>query len=443
MGAVFGTDGVRGTVGVPPLDRDTVVRMGVAVGRIHQDSRILVGRDTRVSGPRVMAWFLEGLGAVPQSRIRIRDAGVLPTPALSFLVRREAFDLGLMITASHNPARDNGLKFLGPDGEKMPDAGQEALERCFTEIPPPPDRLSAARVEPHEGSLRPYRDFILEHLPPAGSVSRHLVLDGAHGAVSDLAPGLFRDRGYQVSTIGMEPDGENINRACGATSPRELTRMVREQGAQLGFAFDGDGDRLVAVDARGHLADGDRLLWLFWRWACAKGDCPPGVVGTVMSNLALERLVTRQGGRFVRTPVGDRYLRTAMKEEGMSLAAEPSGHIILSPPQCTGDGLLAAAFVLQALADLGEDLETATQAYRPLPQRLTGIPAGRKIPLEQWAEWQNLEREIHHTYGDRLRVLVRYSGTEPLLRILAEGDEDAVRQEMNRLVDFFTRHLNG
>ena len=426
-GSLFGTDGVRGTPGDPPLDRPTLFRLGAAIaaaGRGRSGSgRVLIGRDTRESG----GWMTGALaGGVAAASGRAVDAGVLSTPAVSFLTRDGSYDAGLVVSASHNPYPDNGVKVFTAGGEKA-DADLEA--RIAAAVagpgpgpppgpPPPIERLSDV------GAYVDHTAGILRAAPvPAGF---RIAIDCANGATSRLAPAVLRRLGLAPVVIHDQPDGRNINRNCGSTHPAALGRAVVEEGCDLGAAFDGDGDRVVLVDHRGRPVPGDALLLAAARWLAARGRLPHrGVVATVMSNVALEPALAADGVTLHRCAVGDRFVRAEMRRLGLALGGEQSGHVIFGDHLPTGDGLATALMILRAMFDGGRTLADLAADLALRPQVLLNVGVRRRAELEGLPGVSALIEAAARQLGRDGRVLVRYSGTEPLLRIMVEGPDEA------------------
>jgi phosphoglucosamine mutase len=426
MDPLFGTDGIRGRALEPPLDEDTVRRLGAALAELldgEHEPQVLLAGDTRASTEVLARWFAASFSAAGG---KVTWGGVLPTPAVSQLLRGGSWGAGVVISASHNPAEDNGIKILGPNGEKLADASEARIEA----------RLAAAR--PGGGDQMPaldrsLADRYLELLAATHAHARPLdglriVVDAAHGAASGLAKTLLERLGAEVTAIASEPDGHNINSACGATSPGRLVEEVLALGADGGIALDGDADRAILVDETGRILDGDDIL-LAWARQLAVENRLPGrrVVATVMSNFGLERTLRAEGMEMVRCPVGDRWVWQAMRELGASLGGEQSGHIICSHHGVTGDGLLTGSHLLAIAAESGHRVSELSSLVR-LPQVLLNVPVDRKEPFEKLP---SVRRELAGTeqqLSGRGRVLLRYSGTEALARVMVEG-EDATEIE--------------
>jgi phosphoglucosamine mutase len=425
---LFGTDGIRGVAGQWPLTPEYVRRIGHAAGTVLRERlggrprTLLVVRDTRASGPALLRALAAGLGA---AGFRTLDGGVLPTASVAALVPRRRLAGGAVVSASHNPAAFNGIKFFGPAGRKLSDAVEHRIEaRLFGGDAAPEGPARTAR------DARAASDYLafLRGTWPSGRSLRglSLVLDCANGAAYRAAPALFRSLGARVRTLADRPDGRNINRGCGALHPERLAREVLRRRADLGVAFDGDADRAMFVDETGAVRDGDSVLLAAARHLRARGRLPGGrVVVTVMANLGLHRALRALGLRAVETPVGDRYVWEAMERTGAALGGEPSGHVIFRRHLSTGDGLLTALQVLEAMVSSGRPLSALSALVVKHPQVLVNVPVKERRPLEGLREFRRglaaLEREL----GNAGRVFVRYSGTEPLLRIMVEGPDHA------------------
>jgi phosphoglucosamine mutase len=396
----FGTDGVRGVVG-EDITLELVERLGRAATRWSKGGRVFVGRDTRASGEELEEAFARGVVAAGGNAVL---AGVLPTPAVALL----ALDLGAVISASHNPPEYNGVKLFDGEGRKLTDAAEEEIEALLSDDGPP----GGAGTVDHVGvATESYLEHIVERFGSDLSGLK-LVVDCANGAYSGIAPKAFEQLGAEVSTIGSDPDGTNINVGCGATDLATLQRAVTGAGADLGIAFDGDGDRMLAVDARGEVVDGDQILAILMLHLDVEL-----VAVTVMANLGLHRLAEEHGVRVVTTDVGDRYVLEALRREGGLLGGEQSGHIIYLRDHVTGDGLAAALLLCAALE--GQSLERAASVLRRLPQAKENIRVGRKdLPPALLDEVERLNTRL----DGKGRVLVRPSGTEPLVRVLAEAE---------------------
>jgi phosphoglucosamine mutase len=436
----FGTDGVRGRVGEWPITAEFMLKLGRAAGVVLGDGRrplVLIGKDTRVSGYMFESALEAGLVAAGAD---VGLLGPLPTPGVAQLTRELGAGAGIVISASHNPYADNGIKFFSADGEKLGDAVETEIER---EIDAPfvtvaPERLGKARRI--DDAIERYARFCLGTLASPPDLSgMHIVLDCAHGATYAVAPRVFTSLGARVTRIGCEPNGFNINREVGSTHPATLRGAVIEQHADLGIAFDGDGDRVQMIDRNGELADGDDLLYVLAQDWIARGCLRGPVVGTLMSNFGLERALTGADVRFLRANVGDRYVLQQLKEHGGTLGGETSGHILCLDRASTGDGIVSALAVLDALARADMDLSEARLGLVKLPQitRNVRVAGAREVVAAALVQ-QTLE-EVQQALRGRGRVVLRPSGTEPLVRVTIEGeDADEVQVLAARLADVVT-----
>jgi len=435
----FGTDGIRGLVGEWPISADFMLRLGRAVGMVlsrqgHPRPKVLIGKDTRVSGYMFEAALEAGLVAAGTD---VGLLGPMPTPAVAFLTRSLRADAGIVISASHNPHHDNGIKFFSADGEKLSDeielAIEQELELDFTTVPS--ERLGKAiRVA---DAVTRYAEFCKSTVDENFSLRGvKIALDCANGATYQVAPKVFAELGAQVTTIGDKPDGFNINRDVGSTHPQALQLAVLEQGADIGIAFDGDGDRVQLVDRNGELADGDDILYVLanaWR---ANGQLEGPVVGTLMSNYGLQLALSKLDVPLIRANVGDRYVLQQLKQNNGNLGGETSGHILCLDRATTGDGIVAALAVLEALKQTGQNLTEARQGMQKMPQTMINVRAdGAREALDGNAVREALA-EIELALAGRGRVVLRASGTEPVVRVTVEAaDEGEVRQLAERLAD--------
>jgi phosphoglucosamine mutase len=419
----FGTDGIRGRAGEPPITAEFMLRLGHAAGRVLAGASaapVLIGKDTRVSGYMLESALESGLTSAGTN---VRLLGPMPTPAVAFLTRELGGSAGIVISASHNPYTDNGVKFFDANGEKLDDAVELAIERALDEPHSASARIGkAARVDDAE---QRYAAHCLAAVPGLRLEGLHIVLDCAHGATYHIAPALFAQLGADVHAIGIAPDGENINRDCGATHVAALQAVVRERGADLGIAFDGDGDRVQMVDATGALVDGDELLYLLVRDAKARGVMRGPVVGTLMTNYGIERAFADLGVEFLRANVGDRYVLQMLKEHGGVFGGEASGHLLALDHGTTGDGILSALLVLAALERQGTTLAHARASLRRVPQVMINVKAGGGALLITQPAVKTALQRVETTLRGRGRVVLRASGTEPLVRVTVEGEDEA------------------
>ena len=432
-GKYFGTDGIRGRANgviVPEL----ALRVGQAAGLMFRRGdhrhRVVIGKDTRLSGYMIETALVAGFTSVG---VDVFQTGPLPTPAVAMLTRSLRCDLGVMISASHNPYDDNGIKLFGPDGYKLSDEVEGQIESLIDadlskRLAGSKDLGRAKRIEVASGR---YIEFAKRTLPRAMSFDGlRIVVDCAHGAAYQVVPEALWELGADVVPIGVEPDGFNINRDCGSTEPAALCAKVKEMRADIGIALDGDADRVLIADERGHLIDGDQLLAVIA--ASFKEDgrlAKPGVVATVMSNLGLERYLGSLGLSLERTPVGDRYVLEQMREHGYNVGGEPSGHIILSDYATTGDGFVAALQILAVVKKQSQPVSAICHRFDPLPQVLKNVRYRSGKPLES-ADVRSAIREGERRLNGQGRLIVRPSGTEPVIRVMGEGDDKALVEEV-------------
>jgi phosphoglucosamine mutase len=427
MRKLFGTDGIRGTANIEPITAETALAVAQAAGLQFQrgDHRhlVVIGKDTRLSGYLLETALTAGFISVGMDVVLL---GPLPTPAVAMLTRSLRADLGVVISASHNPYHDNGIKLFGPDGYKLSDQVERAIEARVAQgadgqLAPSDSLGQAQRLD---DALGRYIEFVKNSFPRGLRLDGlKIVVDCANGAAYKVAPTVFFELGAEVVPVAVEPDGFNINKDCGATAPAKLCQAVLDHGADLGIALDGDADRMVMADERGRLVDGDQVLGLIARsWQEAKILRGGGIVGTVMANLGLERYLDGLGLELLRTPVGDRYVVERMREGGYNLGGEQSGHIVLSDYTTTGDGLIAALQVLAVLVQDSGKASEVTRVFEPLPQVLRNVVATGDA-LENAAVREAVaagERAL----GEGGRLLIRKSGTEPVVRVMAEGEDE-------------------
>jgi phosphoglucosamine mutase len=430
----FGTDGIRGRTNVAPMTADVAMRVGQAAGayflRGDHRHRVVIGKDTRLSGYMMESAMVAGFTSVGMDVVLL---GPMPTPAVAMLTKELRADLGVMISASHNPFFDNGIKLFGPDGYKLSDKAEATIERLMESELNLIDAPKIGRAKRIDDARGRYIHFAKSTFPD------HLRLDGlkvvidcANGAAYQVAPDALWELGAEVIALGTSPNGTNINDGCGSTSPEVLRETVIASGADLGLALDGDADRLIVVDEHGEMVDGDQLMALIALSQQTRGTLRGGgIVATVMSNLGLERKLGEHGLNMHRTSVGDRYVLEAMREMGRNVGGEQSGHIILSDYATTGDGLVAGLQVLAAIVEQGRPASELLHVFEPVPQLLKNVRFGGGAPLEAdsvKAAIAGAESEL----GGRGRLVIRKSGTEPLIRVMAEGDDPAM---VERLVD--------
>jgi phosphoglucosamine mutase len=424
----FGTDGIRGTANEEPMTAETALKLGMAAGREFYRGdhrhRVLIGKDTRLSGYMLEPALTAGFTSVGMDVILV---GPMPTPAVAMLTRSLRADLGVMLSASHNPFEDNGIKLFGPDGFKLSDDDETRIEQRLDTGPDLVKSARLGRAQRLEDAGGRYVEFIKRTYASERTLdSLKIVIDCANGAAYKVAPTVLWELGAEVVPIGVSPDGVNINDGCGSTSPAALCEQVVAHGADIGIAFDGDADRLVIADETGQVLDGDQVMAMIaQRWhktGRLRGDA---VVATVMSNLGLELFLRERGLDLRRVKVGDRYVLEHMRANGLNLGGEQSGHIIISDHATTGDGLLAALQVLALLTDEGRPVSEVGRLFEPVPQLLKNIRVTGDVSLECDGV-QRAITEAEKRLGDKGRVLVRKSGTEPLVRVMAEGFDSAL-----------------
>ena len=429
----FGTDGIRGRAnGV--ITPELALRVGQAAGLVFRRGehrhRVVIGKDTRLSGYMIETALVAGFTSVGMDVLLL---GPMPTPAVAMLTRSMRADLGVMISASHNPYDDNGIKLFGPDGYKLSDAIEHKIEALIDSdltkrLAKSPDLGRAKRID---GVHDRYIEFAKRTLPRALSLDGlRVVVDCANGAAYRVVPEALWELGAEVISIGVEPNGLNINEDCGSTAPEELTRKVREMRADIGIALDGDADRVIIADERGHIVDGDQILAVIAAsWREDGRLAKPGIVATVMSNLGLQRYLDSLGLSLARTPVGDRYVLEYMREQGFNLGGEPSGHIILSDYATTGDGFVAALQVLAVVKKQNEPVSKVCHRFDPLPQVLKNVRYKSGKPLEN-AKVRSAIKDGEQRLDGHGRLIIRLSGTEPVIRVMGEGDDHSLVEDV-------------
>ncbi|MCY1217600.1 Phosphoglucosamine mutase [compost metagenome] len=438
----FGTDGVRGRVGEAPITPDFVMRLGHAAGKVlahgaktgQGKPTVLIGKDTRISGYMLEAALEAGFTS---AGVHVLLTGPLPTPGIAYLTRALRLSAGVVISASHNPYYDNGIKFFSADGDKLPDEVEAEIEAAIEEpmVCAPSDDLGRARrINDAPGR---YIEFCKSTFPHEQDLyGLKLVVDCAHGAAYHIAPHVFHELGADVVSIGNQPDGRNINDGCGATAPGKLIEAVKAHGADLGLAFDGDADRLQVVDADGRLYNGDELLYLIVRDRQAAGQAVPGAVGTLMTNMAVELALKRQGVEFVRAKVGDRYVLEELNKRSWTLGGEGSGHLLCLDRHSTGDGIVSALQVLAALRRSGKTLAQLLEGVRLFPQTLINVRVQKGFDWQSHAGLQAARAAVEPELEGRGRVLIRASGTEPVVRVMVEAEQaEMAERAARRLAD--------
>ncbi|MDT7777652.1 MAG: phosphoglucosamine mutase [Acidobacteriota bacterium] len=469
MKKLFGTDGMRGEAGRFPLNAATVRAAGRSLARhlaetLGRAPRVVTGRDTRESGAWIERAFMEGARA---SGAEVESAGVITTPGVAYLARTLPADAGIVISASHNPFQDNGIKIFAPTGRKLDDATERLIEadiyaesETVSRAPDETRKLDKTELDESDAEEDARRSAVsrarakvlqwryLEYLSKEVADGLRLegmsvVLDCANGAASELAPTLFSRLGARVLSTFNAPDGRNINRDCGSLHTGVLQRRVVEEGAHLGVAYDGDADRALFVDARGQLVDGDATLWVLAKRMQARGELSGGrVVATVMSNIGLELALRSRGMELLRADVGDKYVLEELLRTGSTLGGEQSGHIIFPRLSLAGDGMTTTVGLLRAMSESGRTLEELTEGFRRYPQVLTNVRVREKTPFEEVAEVVRASDEVRARLGERGRLLLRYSGTEPLARVMIEGQsQDEIEALAEELAAVIRRSL--
>ncbi len=434
---LFGTDGVRGEANTYPMTSEVALALGRAIAHISRRGphrhRIVIGKDTRISGYMLEFGIASG---VCSFGVDVTLTGPMPTPAIAFLTKTLRADAGIMISASHNPFQDNGIKFFGADGFKLADEIEAEIEGLLEsgEIdnirPTATDIGKTVKLEDARGRYVQYVKQTFD--PKLGLDGMTVVVDCAHGAAYRVAPAIFEELGANVITIGDAPDGKNINSDCGATAPARLQREVVRRGAQVGLALDGDADRLIVVDERGAVVNGDAVMAICARELLAKGRLPHRtVVSTVMSNLGLDRSLAEVGAKTVRTRVGDRYVVETMRRHGYGFGGEQSGHLVFLDHASTGDGCLAGLMLLEVMVRSERPLSELAQVFEPVPQRLVNVPVRERIPLTELPEVGRRIEAAERSLGADGRVLVRYSGTEKLARVMIEALDETKTVELS------------
>lgn len=430
----FGTDGIRGQVGDYPITVDFVLKLGWAAGQVFSRNlndrarkHILIGKDTRVSGYMFESALQAGIIA---AGVDVSLLGPMPTPAVAYLTRTFRAQAGIVISASHNPFQDNGIKFFGADGFKLPDQVEHDIERYLDADIVTNESIQLGRAHRVSDAAGRYVEFCKGTLPFRFSLAGvKLVVDCAHGATYHVAPEVFRELGATVLELGVQPDGVNINDECGSTSLDVLRETVLETQADIGIALDGDGDRVLFIDHRGNVVDGDELLYIIAKFRQTLGNICTGVAGTLMSNFGLEKAMAELGIPFARTRVGDRYVIEAMRERKWDLGGESSGHIVCGDITTTGDGIVAALQVLRAMLESGETLFDLKRGMRKLPQTMINVPVINSSVLGHSAVMSAVKQAEQKLAGNG-RVLLRPSGTEPIIRVMVEGEDVLLVDEL-------------
>jgi len=421
----FGTDGIRGTVGQAPITPDFVLRLAHAVGQVlkrtEERPTVLIGKDTRISGYMLESALESGFASAGVDVVLL---GPLPTPGVAYLTRAQRASLGVVISASHNPYADNGIKFFSAQGTKLPDAWEQAVEAALDAAPVWADSATLGKARRLDDAAGRYIEFCKSTFSSDLTLKGlSIVVDAANGAAYHIAPKVFHELGAEVHCIGCSPDGLNINRGCGATHPDALVKTVREQGADFGIALDGDADRLQVVDSAGRLYNGDELLYLMVADRQSNGERVPGAVGTLMTNMAVELALRARDVEFVRAKVGDRYVLEELELRGWVLGGEGSGHLLALDRHTTGDGLISALQVLKACVRSGRTLAQLLEGVTLYPQTLVNV---RLQPGQDWKQSRGLAQaqlELEQQLNGLGRILIRPSGTEPVVRVMVEAQD--------------------
>ncbi len=439
----FGTDGVRGQVGEEPITPETMLKLGWAAGRVlgrraADHAKIIIGKDTRVSGYLLESALEAGLSA---AGVDIRLLGPMPTPGIAYLTRTARARAGIVISASHNPYQDNGIKFFSSDGAKLPDEVEAAIEQAMGEPLRTVPANELGKAKRYDDAAGRYIEFCKSTFPHRLTLEGlRIVVDCANGAAYHVAPAVFSELGAVVTAIANEPDGFNINRECGSTYPKLLQKTVVERNADVGIALDGDGDRVIMVDAYGQVLDGDALLYITALARHAAGRLRGGVAGTLMTNLGLEQALAARAIPFKRAAVGDRYVLGLLQQEGWELGGETSGHLICLDKSTTGDGIIAALEVLAAMIQSGKTLAELKSGLTVCPQTMVNVRTSRRVDVNGSALLQQALREVEGELGANGRVVLRPSGTEPVVRVMVEGrDAQQIQRLAQQLADAVRR----
>jgi phosphoglucosamine mutase len=446
---LFGTDGIRGVAGETPLDPATIYAAGLAVGhsvrKTTAKAKVLLGRDTRESSAWIAATIAAGLR---EAGITVESAGIVPTPAVAFLARTHGFEAGIVISASHNPWRDNGIKLFGGDGFKLPDSVEleieEEIERHAADVnAPDPSKLPA--VADNVALQSDYIEFLLASVPGLQLKAQRVVADCANGAAAAVAPELFRRIGGDVTLLNIAPNGRNINDGCGALHPTWVGEEVKKRHVDVGLTFDGDADRCMLADGHGNVINGDAILLMAARDLQTRGLLAGDlVVATTMSNMGLEAALKRSNIRMLRAPVGDRYVLEKMQENGATLGGEQSGHILFPHLATTGDGLLTSLVILDLMARTGKRIEDLTVDLKVFPQVIINIKVREKKPLASIPSIAKIIEAAEQELKDSGRVVIRYSGTEPLARVMIEAEsQEAMHRHADAIADAIRAELGA
>ncbi len=445
---LFGTDGIRGMANVYPMSPELILKLGQVIGVYFKDRyphpRILIGKDTRLSGYMLEQALASGICSVG---VDVAFLGPLPTPGIAYLTRGMRACAGIVLSASHNPFHDNGIKIFSANGYKLPDEEEDKLEAMLTQSDISSHLLTRdgiGRARRIDDAIGQYAVFLKEQFPKHLTLEGlRIVLDCANGASYKVAPKVFSELGAEVFLIGVEPNGTNINKECGALYPARLKEQVQLYKADIGLAFDGDADRIVVVDSKGQIVDGDQILAICGTTMIKKGTLKNNtVVSTVLSNMGLDIAMNSMGGKVVRTKVGDRYVMEEMVRGGYNLGGEQSGHLIFRDSSTTGDGLLAALKLLEIIIEEGKNISDLKQCMDALPQKMINIEVQKKIPVREMPKFEKVLSKYEKELDGKGRVLFRYSGTESLARIMVEGtDENKIENILDDIVDQLKKNL--
>lgn len=444
MRRYFGTDGVRGAVNSDPMTAEFALRLGRAAGHVltkhlKHKPHILIGKDTRLSGYMIESALCAGLTAQGMNVLLV---GPVPTPAVAYLTRSLRADAGVVLSASHNPAGDNGIKFFGADGFKLPDSVELEIEAVLDDLPPLPPALEIGKAERVDDARGRYIEFLKASLPrDLRFDGLKVVIDSANGAAYDVAPQMFKEMGCEVVSLFDQPNGYNINHQCGSTYPQTMCDKVREVKADVGFALDGDADRLIACDAQGEIVDGDKVIAILAEHLLQQGKLKgQAVVTTLMSNMGLGKFLEQRGVQMLRANVGDRYVLEMMRDKGCNLGGEQSGHMILLDNNTTGDGLMTALQLLCAMQDSKQPLANLATDLTLYPQKLWNIVMEKKVDVLSHASVQTLIKHAEQSLDGTGRINVRASGTEPKLRVMLEAESETLMLKVgDKLVQELTR----
>jgi phosphoglucosamine mutase len=441
----FGTDGVRGKLGEDPITPERVLKLGWAAGKVlgakkrgAEPAKILIGKDTRISGYLLESALESGLSA---AGVDVRLIGPMPTPGIAYLTRTARATAGIVISASHNPYDDNGIKFFSGEGTKLPDDVELEIERMMDQPLVTVDSAHLGKAKRYDDAAGRYTEFCKSTFPSRFSLEGlKIVLDCANGAAYNVGPLVFNELGAEVIVIGNHPDGLNINLDCGSTHPQLMQKTVRETGADLGIALDGDADRVVMSDGNGELIDGDQLLYIIAMERHAHGRMRGGIVGTLMTNLGLEKALAAKGIEFARAAVGDRYVLAMLAEKGWEIGGETSGHIICLERSTTGDGIVAALQVLAAMVGSGKSLAQLKAGMDIYPQKMINVRMAKRFDVKASTVVQQAVRAAESELNGQGRVVLRASGTEPVVRVMVEGfDSTQVERITQSLADTVKR----